>query len=74
MRFAPDAPQDPYTVLGVTPQMEKSEIRQAYRRLVREYHPDAMIARGVPAEALQLAEKRMADINRAWEAIEGKAA
>lgn len=70
MRFAPDTPQDPYTVLGVPPDMPVQEIRRAYRRLVRENHPDAMIARGVPQEALQLAEKRMADINRAWEDIE----
>jgi DnaJ like chaperone protein len=72
MRFAPDAPQDPYTVLGVTPDMSKAQIRAAWRRLVRDNHPDAMIARGVPEEALQLAQKRMADINRAWDEIEGK--
>ena len=72
MRFAPDAPQDPYTVLGVSPEMSRAEIRAVWRRLVRENHPDAMIARGVPEEALQLAQKRMADINRAWEEIEGK--
>ncbi len=71
MRFAPEAPQDPYTVLGVSPDIPLDEIRKAFRRLVRENHPDAMIARGVPEEALQLAQKRMADINRAWEEIEG---
>lgn len=69
MRFAPDAPQDPYTVLGVTPDTPVAEIRQMFRRLVRENHPDAMIARGVPEEALQLAQKRMADINKAWDDI-----
>ena len=72
MRFAPDALQDPYTVLGVTPDMSKAQIRADWRRLVRENHPDAMIARGVPEEALQLVQKRMADINRAWDEIEGK--
>lgn len=70
MRFAPDAPQDPYTVLGVTADMEFAEIRATFRKLVRENHPDAMIARGLPEEALQLAQKRMADINRAFEEIE----
>ncbi|AEI93189.1 MULTISPECIES: molecular chaperone DjiA [Roseobacter] len=69
MRFAPDAPQDPYTVLGVTPDTPIEEIRQVFRRLVRENHPDAMIARGVPEEALQLAQKRMSDINKAWDDI-----
>ena len=72
MRFAPDAPQDPYTVLGVSPDMPLAEIRKAFRKLVRENHPDAMIARGVPEEALMMAQKRMADINKAWEEIENK--
>ena len=36
---------------------------------MRENHPDRMIARGVPKEAIKLAEKRMVDINRAWEEI-----
>ncbi len=70
MRFAPDAPQDPYTVLGVDPRADFKEIRKAYLKLVRENHPDVMIARGLPEEAMQLAQKRMADINHAWEEIE----
>ena len=71
MRFAPDAPQDPYTVLGVDPDMPIDQVRRAFRKLVRENHPDAMIARGVPEEALQIAQKRMADINKAWDDIQG---
>lgn len=73
-RFMPRSEQNPFAVLGVTPDTPRNEIRRIFRRLVRENHPDALIARGLPAEALQLAEKRMADINRAWETIEGKRA
>ncbi|MEL6887378.1 MAG: molecular chaperone DjiA [Pseudomonadota bacterium] len=68
-RFVPDAVPDPFTVLGVTPDMPLEDIRSAWRKLVRENHPDAMMARGVPEEAVRLAEKRMIDINRAWEDI-----
>ena len=74
MRFAPDAPHDPYTVLGVSPEMPLADIRKVYRKLVRENHPDAMIARGVPEEALMMAQKRMADINKAWEELENRGA
>ena len=74
MRFAPDEPQDPYTVLGVSPNMPFADIRKAYRKLVRENHPDAMVARGVPEEALLLAQKRMADITKAWDEIESRGA
>lgn len=69
MRFAPQTQPDPYTVLGVTPDTPPDQIRRAWRKLVRENHPDAMIARGLPEEAMQLAQKRMADINRAWDEI-----
>ncbi|WP_299282576.1 molecular chaperone DjiA [uncultured Tateyamaria sp.] len=68
-RFVPDAVPDPYTVLGVRPDMSLEDMRAAWRKLVRENHPDAMMARGVPEEAVRLAEKRMIDINRAWEDI-----
>ncbi len=73
-RFVPDAKPDPYTVLGVDPDMPLPEIRKVWRRLVRESHPDVMIARGVPEEAVKLSQKRMADINRAWEEIEARQA
>lgn len=68
-RFVPDAVPDPYTVLGVTPDAPLQDIRAAWRKMVRETHPDRMMARGVPQEAIRLAEKRMVDINRAWEDI-----
>lgn len=71
-RFVPDAPRDPYAVLGVSPDMAMADIRKAWRQLVRESHPDVMIARGVPEEAVAIAERRMADINRAWEEISAR--
>lgn len=71
-RFVPGADPDPYDVLGVTPDMPMEEIRKAWRTLVRDNHPDALIARGVPDEVRYIAEKRMIDINRAWEALSGK--
>ncbi|NOD34663.1 MULTISPECIES: molecular chaperone DjiA [unclassified Ruegeria] len=73
-RFVPDAPNDPYVVLGVSRDMPVAEIRKVWRQLVRETHPDAMMARGVPEEAIRLAEKKMIDINRAWDEINGAAA
>ncbi|WP_317055099.1 molecular chaperone DjiA [Roseovarius rhodophyticola] len=71
-RFVPDAKPDPYAVLGVDPNAPIDEIRKHYRALVRDMHPDRMIARGVPQEAIKLAEKRLSDINHAWEEISGK--
>lgn len=73
-RLVPDAEPDPYSVLNVSPSATPQEIRQAWRRLVRENHPDQMIARGVPVEAIKLAEKRLVAINNAWEEVKKDAA
>jgi len=69
-RFVDNAEPDPYTILGVTADQSLEDIRKAWRQLVRESHPDQMLARGVPEEAIRMAERRMVDINRAWEKIQ----
>ena len=73
-RFVPDAEPDPWDVLGVDPDASLDETRKAWRALVRETHPDAMMARGLPEEAVRLAEKRMIAVNRAWEEIRARVA
>ncbi|WP_297769743.1 molecular chaperone DjiA [uncultured Roseovarius sp.] len=68
-RFVEGERPDPWSVLGVTADMPLAEIRKVWRQMVRDCHPDRMHARGVPKEAVKLAEKRLVDINRAWEEI-----
>lgn len=69
-RFAPNAPPDAYDVLGVDPGTPIGEIRAAWRLAVRESHPDQMMARGVPEEAVNLATRKLIAINKAWEEIQ----
>lgn len=73
-RFVPDAAPDPYAVLGLTPEASYEEARAAWRAAVRDTHPDRMIARGLPEEAIKLAEKRLIAINTAWEDIAASSA
>ncbi|GGG63516.1 molecular chaperone DjlA [Salipiger pallidus] len=73
-RFVEGAEPDPYSVLGVSPDAPMDEIRRRWRKLVRDSHPDVMIARGVPEEAVKLSETRLIDINRAWEEISAQRA
>jgi DnaJ like chaperone protein len=68
-RFVPDAPPDAYDVLGVTPKTPLVEIRKIWRQKIRETHPDQLMARGLPEEAITMATKRMVAINKAWEEI-----
>jgi DnaJ like chaperone protein len=73
-RFVPDTSPLPYTVLGISPNATLDEARVAWRALVRKNHPDALVARGLPEEAVRMAEKRLIDINRAWETLSRKKA
>ena len=73
-RFVEGAPRDPYEVLGVSHDAPLDDVRAAWKQAVRDSHPDRMIARGVPPEAVELASRRMMDINAAWEEINGKRA
>jgi DnaJ like chaperone protein len=68
-RFVPDAPHDPYEVLGASSGMSMDELRSHWRALVRDNHPDRLAARGLPEEAVKLAEQRLIKINTAWEEI-----
>lgn len=68
-RFVPDAEPDPYQVLGIKPDASADAARAAWRQMVRDSHPDKMIARGVPEEMVKMAEKRLIAINRAYDEI-----
>ena len=60
---------DPYVILGVAFEAGDDEIKATYRMLVRENHPDKLIARGVPEEFIRLATDKLAVINGAYEKI-----
>ena len=67
--FAPEL-TDPYVILGVSYVADDEELKQTYRKLVRENHPDSLMARGVPAEFIKLANDKLAAINSAYEKIQ----
>ena len=54
--------EDPYKVLGVSPNASDDEIKQAYRRLAKKYHPDRN-----PGDAE--AARKMQEVNSAYEQI-----
>ena len=60
---------DPYTILGSNLNDDFEKIMGAWRDLVLTYHPDRMVARGLPEEAINLAERRIIQINKAFEAV-----
>ena len=63
----PKAGCPPCEILGVTPDTPLPEARKRWRSLIREAHPDCAIARGLPPEAVRMAEARTRRLNEAWE-------
>ena len=60
---------DAYTILGVSRDITDEDLRIAYHALVREHHPDRLISQGMPQEFVDLANKKLAAINVAYEKI-----
>lgn len=63
------AEEDPYEVLDASPEDDDETLHAAYRRLVRENHPDMLIANGVPPQAIAVATAKLAAINAAWRQV-----
>lgn len=66
--IGPDA-ENPYTILGVDPDISNDELRRQYRKLVKENHPDILMAQGVPSDLISVATERVAQINVAYDTI-----
>jgi DnaJ like chaperone protein len=60
---------DPYTVIGVDPGASDEEVRKFWRRALAEAHPDRVLARGLPAEFVDVANAKSSAINAAYDAI-----
>jgi len=58
-----------YQALGVTKDNTDAEIKKAYRRLVREYHPDKLMGQGLPEEMIKEATERSQEIQTAYDTI-----
>lgn len=57
---------DPYKVLGVSPHATDDEVKDAYRRLARKYHPDNYVNNPLS----DLATEKMKEINEAYDEIQ----
>lgn len=61
-----------YAVLGLPETADLSEVKKAYRKLVSEYHPDKVIAKGLPDDFITFAEGKFREINESYQAIQRK--
>ena len=60
---------DAYKLLGVSESDDMSTIKKAYRKLIREYHPDIIKSQGKSEAYMQEATVKTQEINQAYEMI-----
>lgn len=60
---------EPCVVLGIDPLATDEQIREAWLRQVRANHPDKLMAQGLPEEAIEMANRKLALINDAYDRL-----
>ena len=63
---------DAYKILGVSESDDDKSIKRAYRKLMSENHPDKLVSKGLPKQALELAKNKTQDIQAAYELVKEK--
>lgn len=58
-----------YELLEIKPSATDAEVKKAYRRMMSKYHPDRLIAKGVPQEMINIATQKTQEIKAAFERI-----
>ncbi|MEP2653661.1 MAG: co-chaperone DjlA [Paraglaciecola sp.] len=63
---------DAYKILGVTVSDDDKSIKKSYRKLMSEHHPDKLVSKGLPKQALEMAKNKAQDIQAAYELVKEK--
>ena len=63
---------DAYRILGVAASDDEKTIKRAYRKRMSEHHPDKLVSKGLPEQAMEIAKKKAQDIQSAYELIKQK--
>lgn len=58
-----------YHVLGVKPDASDDAVKAAWRNLLRDNHPDVLMAKGMPAEFVDNAHQKTVAINEAYDRV-----
>lgn len=64
-----DKLRDAYRILGVPEKSDGKTIKKAYRKLMNEHHPDKLVSKGLPKQALEIAKQKTQDVQAAWELV-----
>jgi DnaJ like chaperone protein len=58
-----------YRILNCTPESSNQEIKSSYKKLVKDFHPDKIVSKGLPEEFIDFASNRFREIQESYEKI-----
>jgi DnaJ like chaperone protein len=58
-----------YKILNCTPESTNEQIKSNYKKLVKDFHPDVIISKGLPQEFIEFASSRFHEIQESYEKI-----
>ncbi len=61
--------KDAYAILGIDDSVSDTELKNTYRRLMSQHHPDKLVAKGLPEEMIRDATEKTQQIKSAYETI-----
>lgn len=61
-----------YEILGCSPSDPEAVIKQRYRKLVADFHPDKIVSKGLPEEFTKFANEKFKTIQQAYETIKAE--
>lgn len=67
--YTEESNEDYYEILGVSKDASKADIKTAYRKLSRLYHPDVYSSKDLPPEIIKDFEAKLVKINEAYDAL-----
>lgn len=62
--------EDAYKILGISKDADIKTVKKAYKKLVRQYHPDIIASQGKDEAYMKEATAKTQEINQAYEMIE----
>jgi DnaJ like chaperone protein len=58
-----------YKILNCTPESSNEEIKSSFKKLVKDFHPDTIVSKGLPEEFTDFAANRFREIKESYDKI-----
>ena len=58
-----------YKILNCRPESSNQEIKSSYKKLVKDFHPDTIVSKGLPEEFTDFAANRFREIKESYDKI-----